>query len=184
MLKDAAQGQTELEDAVYNVITNTARQEEEDALEAGRMAAPTAVSSDGSCVLTTPSVTTGACCFGLAMDIEAKSQPVTITSIKTASSPGLNWGKGGPVRMKVFVTEGGSRGKELDATQWTLIGEDKELTLPAVSWADTEPQYAAVPLSQPIRIEAGCKAGFVLHSSDLYGLVMTVGSGEHKTDRQ
>ena len=27
------------------------------------------------------------------------------------------------------------------------------------------------------RIEAGCKAGFLIHTNDLYGLVMSVGSG-------
>lgn len=46
-----------------------------------------------------------------------------------------------------------------------------------MSWADTNPDYGELPLSQPIRIESGCTAGFVIHTNDLYGLVMAVGAG-------
>ena len=89
--------------------------------------------------------------YGMCIDVSAKQHAVTISSIKTASSPGLNWGQGGKIRCKVFVTEGGSRGKELDESKWTLVGEDMELVLPLVSWVDANPEYADVPLQQPVR---------------------------------
>lgn len=62
LLQDAARGQTELEDAVYNVISSTAKEEEKRTLDAiPRTVAGSGPAPDGMQVLGTPPVTTGAC---------------------------------------------------------------------------------------------------------------------------
>ena len=142
-------------------------------------ARPAAAVGGGAFTLTTPPVTTGQCSFGLCFDITAKELPVTITGLRTAASPGLNWGQGQPLKVSVFATNElwTGRGLELDASQWQRFGYDPQCTLPMVSWADASPDYGRVPLDEPVTIPAGKTRGFLIHTSDLYGLVNSVGMG-------
>lgn len=127
--------------------------------------------------ITTFPVTTGACSFGLCFDITAKDKPVTITGLKSASSPGLNWGKGGEIRMQIFTTKASSRGRELSPELWTKVGQADAIRLPLVSWVDTQPEYGELPLSSAVTVPAGQRYGFLVHTSDLYGIVHSVGVG-------
>ncbi|KAJ1488945.1 hypothetical protein T484DRAFT_1781725, partial [Baffinella frigidus] len=144
----------------------------------------TAYVTTGSCAygvcfdVTTAYVTTGSCAYGVCFDVAAKDQPVTVTGLYTASSPGLNWGQGGKVRIKIFATKGTSRGKELRKGAWTQVGNDDTATLPMVSWLDGDKaEYGRVDLQSPVLVPAGETYGFLVHTSDLYGLVTSTGAG-------
>lgn len=142
--------------------------------------APDAVVAGEQQRLVTQFVTTGACGFGHCFDIKTGDKPVTVTNLFSASSPGLNWGQGMAVRMKIYTTkqQRRSRGVELDPTAWRLVGQSDTVTLPMVSWADgDQAQYGELPMNEPVTIPANSVQGFLVHSSDLYGLVQSVGVG-------
>ncbi|EKX35206.1 hypothetical protein GUITHDRAFT_155561 [Guillardia theta CCMP2712] len=191
----AAAAAADLEAAVFHLLSSVPPSVEDDEqvpleiFEEASLAGSTSVSSSpparaasrplasaaaGS--LKTPPVTTGACGFGLWFDVKTKDQPIVITGLRSASSPGLNWGQGQAVRMKVLTTSGTGRGKELNPSAWELVGEE-EVSLPMVSWADTNPEYGSLPLQQPLRIPPNSVRSFLLHTNDLYGLVQSVGAG-------
>jgi len=130
--------------------------------------------------LETQFVTTGACGFGHCFDIKTADKAVTVTSLYSASSPGLNWGQGMAIKAKIYATkqQRRSRGVELDPTAWRLVGQNDKIELPMVSWADGENAvYGELPLGEPVTIPANSVQGFMVHTNDLYGLVQSVGVG-------
>jgi hypothetical protein len=187
VLADAAARAVDLEAAVFEVLS-AERPRDPAAPAAPAPAAPgprAATAAAGEALsFTTEPVTTGACSFGLCFDIAARDRPLLITGLRTASSPGLNWGQGQPLRVAVFATAAprSARGAELDAGLWRRVGGGAGVTLPMVSWADREPAYGPLPLEEGVEIPAGGTRGFLVHTNDLYGVVTGVGGGAGGSD--
>ncbi len=192
MLADAARRTPDLEAAVYEILSA-----ERPLASAAPAASAAAAAADPVPApvndpnvagerreLTTAGVTTGACSFGLCFDVAAKDRPIRITGLRTASSPGLNWGQGQPLRVSIYATVAArsARGAELDGGEWQRVGGGGGVSLPMVSWADQTPEYGPLPLDEPVVVPAGGTRGLLVHTNDLYGLVTGVAGGAGGTD--
>jgi len=185
LLRAAAKRGRDLEGAVFEVLSDEAPHPDGLAVQGATAAGPSApavpvaaVPAGEARLVPTAFVTTGSCSYGVCFDVAAKDRPVTITALHTASSPGLNWGQGGKIRAKVFTTQGSSRGKELQPGLWTQVGNEDAIQLPLVSWVDADnPEYGRIELNSPVAIAPGETFGFLVHTSDLYGLVTSQGAG-------
>lgn len=122
---------------------------------------------------------TGNCWHGLYFDIHAKDKPITVTAVRTASSPEGS----APIRedkmnLWVYTCEGSMVGQELSQEAWTLRGEELGIQLPVVSYGESEPFYGAVPLNDPLEIKAGGTVGVCLFASSWRGVVLRAKLGE------
>ena len=122
---------------------------------------------------------TGNCWHGLYFDIHAKDKPITVTAIRTASSPEGS----APIRedkmnMFVYSCDGSTVGQELVQEVWTQCGEEMGIQLPVVGYGDSEPFYGSVPLDKPLEIKAGGTVGVCLFTSSWRGVVLRAKLGE------
>ena len=122
---------------------------------------------------------TGNCWHGIYFDIHAKDAPITVTAIRTASSPEGS----APVRedkmnIYVYACEGSAVGQELTSAAWEMRGSELGIQLPVVSYGESEPFYGAVPLDSPIHIKAGGTMGVCLFTSSWRGVVLRAKLGE------
>jgi len=122
---------------------------------------------------------TGNCWHGLYFDIQAKDKPITVTAIRTASSPEGS----APIRedkmnLFIYTCEGSVVGQELVQDAWTLRGEEMGIQLPVVSYGESDPFYGSVPLDTPIKIAKGATVGICLFSSSWRGVILRAKLGE------
>uniref|UniRef100_A0A7S0U5A2 Uncharacterized protein n=1 Tax=Hemiselmis andersenii TaxID=464988 RepID=A0A7S0U5A2_HEMAN len=117
---------------------------------------------------------TGNCWHGIFFDIEnIGDRPLSVKAIKTGSSPEPP----APVRedrmaCMVFLCEGSAAGKEMDVSHWKQVGVGRQIQLPTVSYGEPDAYYGAVPLSSPIRIEAGGTKGVCVFTDSWRGVVL------------
>lgn len=187
-LAEAARRAADLEGAVFEVLSAARPRDDPPSAQADAAPAlappPPPAAAGERRAYTTAGVSTGACSFGLCFDVAAKGRAVRVTGLRTASSPGLNWGQGQPLRVAVYATRAArsGRGAELDSGEWRRVGGGAAVSLPMVSWADRAPEYGAVPLDEPVEVPAGGTRGLLVHTNDLYGLVTGVAGGAGGTD--
>ena len=122
---------------------------------------------------------TGNCWHGIYFDIQSKGSPLTVTSIRTASSPEGS----APIRedhmdLFVYTCDGSAQGKELMPEAWTMQGELRTTQLPVVSYGESEPFYGAVPLNVPLKVDAGGTIGVCIFASSWRGVVLRAKLGE------
>lgn len=122
---------------------------------------------------------TGNCWHGLYFDIHAKDKPITVTAIRTASSPEGS----APIRedkmdLFIYTCDGSMVGQELQQDAWTLRGEEVGVQLPVVAYGESDPFYGAVPLDKPIIIKKGATVGVCLFSNSWRGVVLRAKLGE------
>lgn len=118
---------------------------------------------------------TGNCWHGLYFDVEALGAGVTVTGLRTASSPEYS----GPLRedrinINLYVcTEGSAVGRERKPDAWQLIGSVKGVQLPVVAYGEAEEAfYGPLPLREPIHIPAGETRGFCVFTTSWRGVVL------------
>jgi len=113
--------------------------------------------------------------YGCFFDITAspEGEGVTITGIRAGSHALVKT----PVDLKIFMSRGGSEGKEEDASAWEEIGNAVNFNgLPRL-W-EFEPhlaeieRYGSLPLSSDFNIAPGETVGICLHTSNFYGIVL------------
>lgn len=125
-------------------------------------------------------VNSGSSAFGIYFDLVSRGdRELLVTGIRAASSAGLNdnvvAGKkmDGKAAISVRVyscTSGSGKGKEDVEGEWELLGEDKTVSLPVVSWADPFAGYGILPQLRPIRVPPGGTVGVCVRT-DKVGLL-------------